>query len=420
MSRWQWMLLQLTRQLWFRATLIGALGVVAAILATVAQRFLPWEIPFNVGVDAVDGILAILASSMLAVTTFSLSVMTAAYSAATSNVTPRATKLLMQDSVTQNVLSTFIGSFLFSIVGIVVLQTGAYGDQGRAVLFVVTVGVILLIVVALLRWINYLVRLGRVGETTDLVEKATCEALRTRLEHPCLGGRRSHEPQSGVPAGVTVIETAATGYVQHVDMKRLSECCDEAGADLVVAAVPGNFVYRGSCLAWLRGDLAEGAEARQALCEKIRKAFSIDTERSFDQDPRFGLIVLSEIALRALSPALNDPGTAIDVIGRNVRLLTLWAEGRNEPSYDDILYPRVHVPALSTADLFDDAFGLIARDGAARIEVQLRLRKALLALARMGDAAFQAAARHQAQLALERAESALATEHDRARLRALA
>ena len=62
---------------------------------------------------------------MLAVTTFSLNVMTSAYGSAANNVTPRATRLLREDPVTQNVLSTFIGSFLFSIVGIVVLKTGA-------------------------------------------------------------------------------------------------------------------------------------------------------------------------------------------------------------------------------------------------------------------------------------------------------
>lgn len=114
---------------------------------------------------------------MLAVTTFSLSVMTSAYSAATSNVTPRAIKLLIEDRLTQNVLSSFIGSFLFSIVGIVVLKTGAYGDSGRFALFIVTIAVIALVVVSLLRWIDHLTRLGRVGETTERVEEAIQRAI---------------------------------------------------------------------------------------------------------------------------------------------------------------------------------------------------------------------------------------------------
>lgn len=167
MSRWQWIFRQLTRRLWLRASLIGLLGIVTAILAAVVERYIPWHLPGTMGADSIDSILTIIASSMLSVTTFSLSVMTSAYGAATSNVTPRATRLLMEDPTTQNVLSTFIGSFLFSIVGIIVLQTGAYGDRGRVILFAVTLGVIALIVISLLRWIDHLTRLGRVGETTD-------------------------------------------------------------------------------------------------------------------------------------------------------------------------------------------------------------------------------------------------------------
>jgi uncharacterized membrane protein len=177
MSRWQWLLTRLTRQLWFRATLIGALGIAAASLAALTEHLLPWDLPTTIGADSVDGILNIIASSMLAVTTFSLSVMTSAYSAATSNVTPRAIKLLIEDRLTQNVLSSFIGSFLFSIVGIVVLKTGAYGDSGRFVLFIVTIAVIALVVVSLLRWIDRLTRLGRVGETTERVEEAIQRAI---------------------------------------------------------------------------------------------------------------------------------------------------------------------------------------------------------------------------------------------------
>ena len=166
-SKWQWLLAQLTRTLWIRATLYVVLALAAALLAVLIERLLPGPLPVDIGADAVDRILDILASSMLAVTTFSLSVMVAAYSTATSNVTPRATRLLMQDTTTQNVLGTFIGAFLFSLVGLVALSTGAYGESGRVVLFAITLLVIALIVVTILRWIDHLSRFGRVGDTTE-------------------------------------------------------------------------------------------------------------------------------------------------------------------------------------------------------------------------------------------------------------
>jgi hypothetical protein len=76
--------------------------------------YLPQDLSTDIGAEAVDKVLAIIASSML----FSLSTMVTAYGAATSNVTPRATRLIMEDSTTQNVLAAFIGSFLYSIVAI--------------------------------------------------------------------------------------------------------------------------------------------------------------------------------------------------------------------------------------------------------------------------------------------------------------
>ena len=85
MSHWRWVLTHVMRRLWFRATLIGMLGVAAAMLAAVVDNYIPWQMPWNIGAEAVDSILTIIASSMLAVTTFSLNVMTSAYGSAANN-----------------------------------------------------------------------------------------------------------------------------------------------------------------------------------------------------------------------------------------------------------------------------------------------------------------------------------------------
>ncbi len=78
--------------------------------------------------------------------------------------------------------------------------------------------------------------------------------------------------------------------------------------------------------------------------------------RSFDQDPRFGAAVLAEIASRALSPAVNDPGTAIDVISRALRVLAVWTEPVEKALQDEVLYPKVYVPAIELDEVFDDLF----------------------------------------------------------------
>src|SRR5690606_36952200 len=124
---------------------------------------------------------------MLTVTVFSLTTMVSAYSAASTNVTPRATRLLLEDSTSQNALSTFLGAFLFALVGIVALSTGLYGDSGRLVLFVATMFVLLVIVVTLLRWITHLSTLGQMGDTIERVENAAMSVFEEYLAQPLLG-----------------------------------------------------------------------------------------------------------------------------------------------------------------------------------------------------------------------------------------
>lgn len=408
-SKWQWLLSQLNRTLWMRAALFAVVAVAAALLAVVAENWLPASFPLAVSVDGVDRILDILASSMLAVTTFSLSVMVAAHSAATSNVSPRATLLLREDATTRNVLATFIGSFLFALVSIVALSLGSYGERGRLVLFLVTLGVIALIVITILRWIEHLTRLGRVGETTDRVEHAIRAAMEARTRHACLGGVPA--PEEPPPAGAVAVHQARVGYVRHLDVSALAACADALGSDIRVVAAPGAFVHPARPLAWILA--GADADAR----ERVAAAFTIGDERSFDQDPRFGLAVLAEIASRALSPAVNDPGTAIDVIGRAVRILCLW-RACGERS-EEARHPRVQVPSIPLKDLFDDIFLPIERDGAALFEVQVRLLKALEALAVNGGGDFAVNARHHAGLALERAERTLLLDEEKAPLRAL-
>ena len=417
MRAWWWKLKQISRKLWVRTTLIGLLGVITALLAAVVETWIPWELPDFVTVTAIESLLTIIASSMLAVTTFSLGVMTSAYGSATNNVTPRATKLLMEDTITQSVLASFIGSFIFSVVGMIVLRFGAYGERGRVVLFIVTIAVLALIVINLLRWINYLTSFGRMGETMGRVERVTQAAMAQRLAQPYLGGQRWDAPHTA-PAGSVAIWAQQVGYVQHIDMSALQEAASSVQAQVYLAAPPGKHVFIDSPLAWITADATLAAEDVLAA---MRACFTVGHERNFEQDPRFGLAVMCEVASRALSPATNDPGTALDVIARSTRLLSFWAQGQQARDAQGVQvdYANIWVPPLRSVDLFDDAFMLMARDGAGLVEIQLRLQKSLAALARLGDADFRQAAWEQAQLSMARAEAAMALEHDKQRLRAL-
>ncbi|MFN4130459.1 MAG: DUF2254 family protein, partial [Paracoccaceae bacterium] len=209
------------------------------------------------------------------------------------------------------------------------------------------------------------------------------------------------------------ILAACVGYVQFIDTLALCELSDDIDLDIDVHVLSGAFTYHGTVLACVPfGTKPLSEDTRDA----IRKAFTIGTARTFDQDPRFGLVVLGEVALRALSPAVNDPGTAIDVIGRQTRLLSFWVDAWQTAESPAAEYPRIRVPGLQYGDMFEDAFNLIGRDAAGQIDVLLRLVKALQALTETGPQASRAAAQHQLQVALGRAENSLENPDDRMRL----
>ena len=169
------------------------------------------------------------------------------------------------------------------------------------------------------RWVDRIARLGRLGSTIDKVEKATAAALRAaagRADAPRRAG------SAATRAGRAVF-AASVGYVQHIDIAALQAWAEEAQARVVVAALPGTFAAPGRALAYV--SRPPGGQAAVDV-QRVVEAFQIGGDRLFDDDPRFGLVVLSEIAGRALSPAVNDPGTAIDIVGTLVRLFALWSE----------------------------------------------------------------------------------------------
>ena len=213
---------RIMRRVWFRAALFTVAAIVFALIAGVVAPWLPFSPSLDLGQGSVDSLLQIVASSMLAVTTFSLATMVTVYSSASRIATPRATQLLVDDRTSQNVLSTFVGAFAFSLVGIIALSTGYYTEQGRTLLFLGTLVVILLIVVTLLRWIAYLADFGRMADIIDRVEKAARETLTVYAERPAMGARMQRQlPAAGIP-----VFAAEPGYVTHVDLAALERVGD--------------------------------------------------------------------------------------------------------------------------------------------------------------------------------------------------
>lgn len=394
------LLRRITRQLWFRVVLISLFSLIALAVAPLLAPVSPGGLADRIGRDAVLPVLTILASSMLAVTTFSLNVMVSAYRTASSMATPRVYRLLLEDTVTHSVLATFTGGFVYALCAIILFRAGVYTPEATIVVFGITVLVVVLIVGAILRWIDHLSGLGSMDHTLRLIEQRTRAALSERGRQPCLGAARAG---GGRPDGSRPILARQSGFVRFADVAALNELAQEAEAEVVLHRGAGEYVLRNRAVAWAKGGDDE-------FCTAAAKLIDIGDVRSFDQDPSFGLTLLAETALKALSPGINDPGTAIEVMGRIERLL--WEnfpddgdddEGENSGESnggnphagtggeaagqaggsrgtDGPKFPRVFVPPVTAGRLLDSAFPPIARCGAEDPEVMAWMDKALRAL----------------------------------------
>ncbi|MFZ5963336.1 DUF2254 domain-containing protein [Thalassococcus sp. BH17M4-6] len=397
------LLKRLTRRLGVRVLLMSLLALVAAFLARTIDPLIPDELKDRFDRDAVLPILNILASSMLAATTFSLGVMVQAFQAASGQATPRAYRILMQDGTTQTVLATFVSTFLFSLTSIVMFRAEYYTNAAAVVIFGLTVLSIVLIIIAILRWIDHLSQLGSMDHTLRMVEVGARNCLKSAAEAPCLGAQEL-DPDAEIPTDGIPVRARNSGYVQFVNLPEMHEEIEEAGAEIWVTAPPGRFVLRDAPLGYLIGGSEE-------LAEKASANFTLGRERTLEQDARFGLIMMAEIAARALSPGVNDPGTAIDVIQRLKRLL--WEHGNDTSDTPDVKYRCAHVPRIGADDLVDDSFDVIIRDGAGRPEVIGQVLHALGDLENSDWEALVRAAQAKQDYAAEHAEAALSVQSDR-------
>lgn len=391
-------------RLWVRPLTVCLLSIGAAFVAKLFDSTaLALYVP-EITSESVEELLSIMAASMLVIATFSVASMVSAYAAASSTATPRAFTLVLADDASQNALSAFVGAFIYSVVALTAVNNSYFGVAGLFILFILTALVFAIIIVTFVRWVDGIARLGRIGSTMDKVEQAAGKALKRRRDAPTL-----HAAVANAEQGGRAVLAPRVGYVQHIDIPALQTWAKEADVRVVVAALPGTFATPDRPLAYVSTNSGSPATLD---CADVVKSFQIGAERRFDDDPRFGLIVLSEIAGRALSSSVNDPGTAIEIVGRLVRLFHLWGEPAADTDGQGPMYDRVAVPEISVPDLFEDAFTVIARDGAGHVEVSVRLQKALHSLASIGDKHMQDCAKDHSRLALERSRISLVLPED--------
>ncbi len=400
-------LLRYSRRLWVRVSLMAFLALAASGGAMLFEDFIPEALRQRFSPEAVLPVLSILATGMLAVSTFSLNVMVTAHHAAASQATPRAHRILLADPITQTVLATFIGAFVYALSAIILFRANLYAEGSAVMVMAVTVLVVVLVILAMLRWIDHLSNLGSMDATLRATEAETRSSLMQTRRAPALTAT-TMTADTVIADHARPVPAPRSGYLQVISLPRIATALPGPQAQVWLHERPGHFILKGQPIGY-----AAGLDDAQII--GVQKGLIIGEFRTFEQDATFGLLVLAEIASRALSPGINDPGTAIDVIATQEKLLWEWA--RTERGDAPPSYPQIFLPEIKPENLIESAYASIARDGAGMLEVQRRLLHALHALQDAPEARLAQAARAMADRARDYSESALVLKTEKTRMR---
>jgi uncharacterized membrane protein len=320
----------------------------------------------------------------VAATAFSITIV--ALQLASSHFGPRLLRNFMKDTGNQVVLGTFIGTFIYCLL---VLRT-VYGEGDGYSKFVphlsVTVGIVLAIasIGVLIYFIDHASTIIQASHVISEVSADLNDAI-DRLFPEKIGHSVSeHKRQVGeIPANFDFeacpIKATGSGYLQAIDDEKLMKIAKSKDLLLRLKYRPGKFVVRGSDLVMVW----PGERVNQKLSDQINDAFILGKERTEQQDVEFPINQLVEIALRAISPAVNDPFTAIRCIDQLSVGLSHLAQ-RDFPSpyrYDDDNNLRVIANPVTFAGLTDAAFNQIRQYSTSDVAVTIRLLEAIAVIA---------------------------------------
>ena len=321
---------------WFVPGGLTLAGVVLAVaLLHVDQRGLlgsgtPPSWVYQGNADGARTVLSAIASSLITVTGVIFSVTIVAVQLASSQYTPRVLRNFSSDRGNQVVLGVFIGTFTYSVLVLRTARAGGGGTEELVPRLAVTgsIALVLVSVVALIYFIHHVARLIQVTEIIDRITRETVGNVHRMFPEHIGRADDSSAPDPGLPEHASVPVCAAkSGYVQFVHEDRLFEVASQEQVVIAMRPKIGDYVLAGRPLAavW-----AGGGPVSAELQRQIRRAFVLGPDRTPHQDVEFGMVQISDIAIRALSPSTNDPTTAIRCIDRLAEILAQLGS-RNPP-----------------------------------------------------------------------------------------
>ena len=377
---------------WFLPAGMAGLAVALALVSvTVDEPLTEWLAlnlgwTFTGGAEGASAVLGIVAGSMITIAGVVFSMTLVALSLASSQLGPRLLRSFMRDSTTQVVLGTFIATFLYCLL---VLRTIRRAEEVAFVPHLsVTLGVLLAVasVGVLIYFIHHVSVSIQANETVARISKELLGKIDQLFpEHIGRGAPMipTEPPDVGFfeafDKDARPVGADGDGYLQFIDGAALLALAMEEDLVVRVERRPGSYVVSSCPLALIWPE----SRATDRLTDQVRSFFVLGNQRTSDQDIEFGVNQLVEIAVRALSPGLNDPFTAMTCVDHLGSVLCRLAT-RAIPSHyrrDRQNQLRVIAPANTFPEVTDAAFNQVRQYSRSSAAVTIRLLETIAVVA---------------------------------------
>lgn len=333
---------------------------------------------FEAGSDGARATLSSIASSVMTVAGISFSVTIVVLQLASSQYSPRIMRAFLRDRLIQTVLGAYIGTFTYVLLVLRTVRSDAEQRAGFVPSLSVTVAVVLGLacMTLLIAFVHHVAHSIQVSTIIDEIAGESRAAMK-RLYPEEIGEPADHAPHV-LPEGQGACREVLApedGYLDYID-ERAFESIE--GASLIRIGVRvGDYVRKAEVLARVWPGTIAGES-----CAALARAFELERERTIQQDLAFGFRMIADVAVRALSPGVNDPTTAVYCVNALSALLCEAARRRFPDSLRTLASGLVvHAPTPSFADLVHLSFKQIIHYGRGDLVVANAVVGALEAVA---------------------------------------
>ncbi|MFC0679842.1 DUF2254 domain-containing protein [Lysobacter korlensis] len=358
----------------FIALALGLVEVDQQVDDTLRKR---WPRMFAAEAEGSRAMLSAIASSMITVAGVVFSITIVALAQASTQYTSRVLRNFMRDRANQVVLGVFVGVYTYCLL---VLRTISGGSNGQFVPSLAVVGGLVLSIVAigfLIFFIHHIASTIQAGEIARSVMRDTLRSIDGMF--PAELGHEAREPAtppSQPPANLTwhPVPATTTGYVQSIDPDALLKFAQQHQVVVRMEVGVGDFAMEQRPLASVSG----GRPPDEKMTCELNLLYAIDTYRTTDRDPLYGIRQLVDVSLKALSPGINDTTTAIICLDHLSVILQRLANRMIESPFrseDSVL--RVIACGPTFQHTIELAFGQILENAAGNTSVLARMLRVI-------------------------------------------